>query len=258
VTVHRIAERTWPEYESLVSDGVPVILPVGATEQHGHHLPLGTDAIQVDAVAAAAAATAQGDVLVAPVLSYGYKSMPRTGGGEIFPGTISLDASTLVRTIQDVLRQLMADGVRRIVVLGGHYENSFPILEAIDLALRERHDDWVTMLSLLWTDLVSEETLQTVYPGEWPGIELEHAAWFESSMMMHLRPDLVHIERAGTEIADFPPYDVHPQRAGFVPATGSLTRSDGADAKYGEILLNECAAGLATLLDRGWDGESGR
>jgi len=65
----RVAELTWPEYDALIRD-TPVIVPVGATEQHGHHLPLGCDAMHVVAVAEAAAQLT--DALVAPVLSYGY------------------------------------------------------------------------------------------------------------------------------------------------------------------------------------------
>src|SRR5215469_5643230 len=152
----RVAELTWPEYDRLIRD-VPVIVPVGATEQHGHHLPLGSDAIHVVAVAEEAARLT--DALVAPVLSYGYKSNPRTGGGELFPGTISLDAATLIGTISNVVSQLMADGARRIVVLSGHYENNMMLNEGIDLSLRGRPADGVRIINLLWVDLIPEEML---------------------------------------------------------------------------------------------------
>jgi creatinine amidohydrolase len=245
----RMAELTWPEYDQLIRD-VPVIVPIGATEQHGHHLPLGSDAMHVVAVAEEAAK--QAGALVAPVLSYGYKSHPKTGGGEIFPGTVSLDAATLIATIRNVLTQLMDDGARRIVVLSGHFENSVMLHEGIDLSLRGRPTDDITILSLLWVDLISEETLRDIYPGPFPGVGLEHAAFLETSIMLHLRPDLVHVERAGTEVANFPPYDVYPQRKGFVPATGSLTRSTGADAKHGKRMLDEATARFAEVLKDAW------
>jgi creatinine amidohydrolase len=246
----RLAELTWPEYDQLIRD-TPVIVPVGATEQHGHHLPLGCDAMHVVAVAEAAAQLT--DALVAPVLSYGYKSHPRSGGGELFPGTISLDAMTLIGTISNVMTQLITDGARRIAVLSGHYENSMMLHEGIDLSLRGRPADSVRILNLLWVDLIPEQMMIDLYPGPYPGVALEHAAFLETSIMLHLRPDLVHPDRAGTEVADFPPYDVHPQVGGFVPATGSLTRSTGATADVGKRLVDEASTRFAEVLATAWD-----
>jgi creatinine amidohydrolase len=246
----RIAELTWPEYDQLIRD-TAVIVPVGATEQHGHHLPLGCDAMHVVAVAEAAAQLT--DALVAPVLSYGYKSHPRSGGGELFPGTISLDATTLIGTISNVMTQLITDGARRIAVLSGHYENSMMLHEGIDLSLRGRPADSVRILNLLWVDLIPEQLMVDIYPGPYPGVALEHAAFLETSIMLHLRPDLVHPDRAGTEVADFPPYDVHPQVEGFVPATGSLTRSTGATAAVGKRLVDEASTRFAQVLATAWD-----
>lgn len=251
MTTFRMADMTWPEYDALIRE-VPVILPIGATEQHGHHLPLGADAMHATAVAEQAAELSSKGAIVAPVLSYGYKSHPRTGGGELFPGTVSLDATTLIATIRDILCQFMADGATRIAVLSGHFENSMMLHEGIDLSLRGRSNDDVRVLNLLWVDLISEQTLLDIYPGEFPGVGLEHAAFLESSILLHLRPDLVHLERAGTQVADFAPYDIHPQRAGVVPATGSLTRSAGAKAELGKRMLDEASHKLATFLDGDW------
>jgi creatinine amidohydrolase len=245
----RVAELTWPEYDALIR-GTPVIVPVGATEQHGHHLPLGCDAMHVVAVAEAAAQLA--DALVAPVLSYGYKSHPRSGGGELFPGTISLDAATIIAAINNVMTQLMTDGARRIVVLSGHYENSMMLHEGIDLSLRGRAADGARILNVLWVDLIPEQIMVDIYPGPYPGVALEHAAFLETSIMLHLRPDLVHPERAGTEVADFPPYDIHPQVEGFVPPTGSLTRSTGATAAVGKRLIDEASVRFAEVLGSAW------
>jgi creatinine amidohydrolase len=246
----RITELTWPEYRDRITD-TPIIVPIGATEQHGHHLPLGCDAIHATFVAEEAAKLS--NTLVAPTLNYGYKSNPKTGGGEIFPGTVSLDASTLIATIRDIMTQLMDDGARKILVLSGHYENTPMINEGIDLSLRGRKAEGAKVLNLLWPDLISDQTLDEIYPGEFPSMGLEHAAFLETSIMLHLRPELVHIERAGTEIAEFPPYDVHPQVEGFVPSTGSLTRSAGSTAAHGKRMLDECVAELAHILKVAWD-----
>ena len=118
-----------------VAARVPVIIPLGATEQHGPHLPLNVDVVLPTGVAERVATEVGG--LVAPTIPYGYKSQPRSGGGQAFPGTTSLDAQTFALVLRDIIRDLAAHGVRRIVVLNGHFENTWPSVEGVDLGLRE-------------------------------------------------------------------------------------------------------------------------
>ena len=78
-----MAELSWPEFSAKMAAGAPVFLAVGATEQHGPHLPLGVDVILPTAIAERVARNVGG--IVAPTIPYGYKSQPRSGGGEAFP-----------------------------------------------------------------------------------------------------------------------------------------------------------------------------
>ena len=82
-----MAELTWPEYAQKMMGGATVFLPIGATEQHGPHMPLSVDTILISTIAERIARNVGG--IVAPVIPYGYKSQPRSGGGESFPGTTS-------------------------------------------------------------------------------------------------------------------------------------------------------------------------
>ena len=121
-TVH-MDQMSWTHYrDRIVQDRAPVFLPVGALEQHGPHLPLGTDALLSAAMAAQAAAAVGG--IVAPALSYGYKSQIKCGGGQHFCGTTSLDAATLIGQVRDTVREFHRHGVQRLVVVNGHYEKS--------------------------------------------------------------------------------------------------------------------------------------
>ncbi len=80
-----IAEMTWTEYDRRVRETNPVvILPVGSLEQHGPHTPLATDTMIPAAISSKTVAARIG-ALVAPPIAYGYKSQPRTGGGNHFP-----------------------------------------------------------------------------------------------------------------------------------------------------------------------------
>src|SRR5215471_1225189 len=108
-------ELTWMEYEKRVRDGAPVLIVVGATEQHGPHLPLGTDAFQVTAIARRVAERA--GAIVAPPITYGYKSQPKGGGGQGFVGTTSVDAQTLIWLVRDLTREFLRHGVRRLMFI---------------------------------------------------------------------------------------------------------------------------------------------
>ena len=135
----RMDRLSWVEYQGRVrEEHAPVILPVGATEQHGPHLPLGTDALLATAVAESVAPRVRG--LVAPTLAYGFKSQPKCGGGQHFDGTTSLDAATLIGSVRDTVREFARHGVRKLVVVNGHYENQWFLIEGIDLAMREVQD----------------------------------------------------------------------------------------------------------------------
>lgn len=245
---HRANELTWTEFASRVGNDV-VILPVGAFEQHGSHLPLGTDALQVAAVADAVAE--QYGCLALPVVSYGYKSRERSGGGETFPGTTSLDAGTLIAVVQDILRQVLDDGATKILVLDGHYENAMFLHEAIDLSLREHPESGAKILKVLWAEFLSEATLEEVYAGVNPGLDLEHAGLLETSIMRYLHPDLVRVEQLSAQAAaQFPPYDVYPETAAHVPATGALSDGSRGTAAIGERVFVECVQGLIAMLDQ--------
>src|SRR5258705_327242 len=122
---------TGVEYKGGVREGrAAVFLPVGALEQHGPPLPLGTDAMLAAAVAEDAAGETAG--LAAPALAYGYKSQPKCGGGQHFPGTTSLDAQTLSHTVRDAVREFGRHGVEKLVIVNGHYENQWFQADALD------------------------------------------------------------------------------------------------------------------------------
>ena len=236
-----LAELTWPAYAERVRRGVVVFLPRGATDQRGPPLPLSVDVVLPTAVCERVARELGG--LVAPTIPYGYKSQPRSGVGEAFPGTTSLDAHTFALVVRDVIRSLGQDGVRRLVVVNGHYENAWPSVEGVDLGLRELRRDGITDMRLMrleYWDFVRRATLDRLFPDGFPGTELEHASLLETSLMLLLRPDLVDMTRVPDDgPARFPTYDPHPVPQGFVPASGVLARAERATAGQGQWLLDD-------------------
>jgi creatinine amidohydrolase len=246
------AELSWPEAEARIAQGAPVFLPLGATEQHGRHMALSVDVVLPTAIAARAAARVGG--LVLPAVTYGNRSQPKTGGGRAFPGTLNLTAHTFSLIIKDLICDLYRQKVRRIVTVNGHYENLWPTIEGIELALDVIGRDNATDLKILridhW-DMVRKETLEKIFPNGYPGIELEHASVLETSMMLALAPELVDLRQALNDgPAAFLPYDRYPKQPAEVPPSGVLSLTEGASAEKGEWLLTDCENGIVEIIKR--------
>jgi creatinine amidohydrolase len=243
-----LANLTWPELKERLTQNPVIYIPCGATEQHGPHLPLSVDVHLSTSMATAVAQMTNG--LVAPTLAYGYKSMPRSGGGPFFPGTINLDGHTFSCIIRDVAREWHRHGVRKLVFFDGHFENQWFITEGIDLAMRELRDPTFGVIRLQYWDFFSEQTLKQVFPsGDFSSIALEHAAVIETSLMLHFKPELVRTELIpDNPSANPPPYDVFPAKPSFVPESGALVTAAGASAEKGRVMAEQAAADIAAAV----------
>ncbi|MBW4473046.1 MAG: creatininase [Stenomitos rutilans HA7619-LM2] len=244
-----MSSLSWVAYqERLQKDDLVLLLPCGALEQHGPHLPLGTDALLSGAIAQAVAERING--LVAPTLSYGYKSQPKSGGGQHFPGTTSLDGQSLSQMTRDVVREFARHGIKNLVVVDGHYENQWFLTEGIDLALRELGiANPLRIMRLEYWDFCTEATLNHVFPDGFPGFALEHAAVIETSLMLHFYPDLVALDQLPTDPpANFPPYDVYPTRIEWIPPSGVLSSAQGATATKGLLMAEQITASIAAAI----------
>jgi creatinine amidohydrolase len=208
------------------------------------------------ATAIAERAAARIDAMVAPAIPYGYKSQPRTGGGDHFPGTTGLDGATLTGVVRDVIRQLARHGARRIAIVDGHFENEMFLTEAIDLAIRELRRDGldVRVVKLRYFEEVPEETIRLLWPEDYPGMALEHAALMETSMMLHVAPELVDLPIAPEEpAAEFPAYDIYPPDRSLVPPSGALSSPHRATARFGEHLVETFVEAVTTAMARGFE-----
>ncbi|HWF73204.1 MAG TPA: creatininase [Solirubrobacteraceae bacterium] len=238
----KLAHLTWPEVAQAATAGSGVIVPVGAVEQHGPHLPLITDALlATDLAHAVAEAT---DMLVAPTLSYGYRSRPLSGGGQGFPGTTSLSATTLMDVLEDVLREFVRHGFERLVVLNWHFENRHFIYEAAYRAVAPHETATARIMVLERSfDELSPATLELLFPGGFPGWATEHAAIFETSLMQHLHPELVLEDQIVDDAAERSPWwDVVPTPEDFVPETGTLWKATQASPEKGAAAWREIVA----------------
>lgn len=173
-----------------VAGSLLAVQPIGAVEHHGPHLPLVTDALIAEAVATAAAQSCpELPIGLLPVLSYALSSEHRWA-----PGTISLEVTTLLAVLDDLGASLARAGVRRLLFVNGHGGNS-ALLRVACREIRVRHG----LLTFLAHPHVP------VDQGGAGGDALEggfavHGSAGETSMVLHLRPDLVHLELARRSI----------------------------------------------------------
>jgi creatinine amidohydrolase len=253
---------SWVAYEETLRDPKTIVLlPVGALEQHGPHLPLGTDALLAAAVARTVArnltAACGTPAVVAPTINYGYKSQPKCGGGQHFTGTTSLDGGTLSGLTCDIIAELGRHGVRNVAVVSGHYENQWFLVEGIDLARRRLGPaSPLRVMRLEYWDFLAEATLKEVFPAGFPGFALEHAAVIETSLMLHYFPDLVGMDKLPAEpVVDFPPYDIYPSHTHWVPSSGVLSSARGASRDKGRLMADDlCGRIVAALRTEFVDG----
>ncbi|MCI7300806.1 MAG: creatininase [Clostridiales Family XIII bacterium] len=238
-------EMTWQDFQKKKEEAI-VILPVGSTEQHGPMLPLSVDAIISTGLAEMVAEKVDG--IVAPPICYGYKSAPLSGGGPLFPGTLDLNGETLTSLVFDVCEELIRDGIKKIFLLNGHFENEAFILEAVDLLSRTYKD--VTFIESSWWDQISQPVMDQVFDEvEFPGWALEHAAIAETSLTLYFRPDLVHMDRfKEDDPAKELGYSIYPAERCQVPPTGLLATARTASAEKGELMARDIAENYANIL----------
>jgi creatinine amidohydrolase len=241
-----LAALSWPEVAAAAADDVPVVVCVGATEQHGPHLPVGTDTILPTAIATEAARRVP--LLVAPPLAYGAHSRPLIGGGEGFPGTVSLRGATLMPVLTQVLQGLARSGFRRLVVLNWHLENAGFLWEACDLALSGQPDLRVLLIENPFPAFTSAE-LAELFPDGFAGWEREHASMVETSLMLVARPDLVRTDLvADDRSARFPSWDLLPAPADYLTSSGVLAEPTRASVELGRALWEACVGRLVEAV----------
>jgi len=230
-----VEDMTWKEYGDEVSRRI-IILPVGSLEQHGPHLPLNVDVVIPTSLAKMV--SEELDAMVLPPIVYGYKPQ---SGGQLFPGTTSLDGATLINLTLDILRETYRHGGRKFLLLNGHYENVAFLTEAVELLVREVDDAHVVILS--WWDQVSDEMVDELFAeAGFPGWETEHAAITETSLMQYFAPELVREDKIIDDQAERKPtYSIFPPPEDIVPKSGVLYKATYASREKGERLAKQVA-----------------
>jgi creatinine amidohydrolase len=215
---------------------VVVLAPIAACEQHSRHLPTFTDSILVSAVAEGAEQRMPKEILLLPTLWFGASSHHLPLGA-----TLSAEVDTHIIMIHDLLLPLLEDGYQRILVLNGHGGN----IDTMHVALRRlqpRFRDRLLTAASYWE--LAEKELGSLVQG--PRKLMGHACEFETSMVMALRPELVH----DAEIENDPPED-SPALRGLFMADDMKQKTDHGAAGFPEQASPEKGrAMLDAAIDR--------
>ncbi|MGZ3427970.1 MAG: creatininase family protein [Polyangia bacterium] len=184
--MRRLAELTWREAAELVPRRPVVLVPIGSTEAHGPHLPLATDAILSDELAARAAAALDSGgytTLVAPTLSYAI-----THYASEFAGTISIAAETATALVADVCASLIEQGLARVCLVNSHLEPAHvQSLKEACARVQAR-----TKVAVVFADQMEKRWARTLTDEFKRGAC--HAGSYETSLVLAARPELVRDE----------------------------------------------------------------
>lgn len=214
-----------------------VILPIGAVEEHGDHLPLSTDSLQPEFIAERIATDLGG--LIAPPIRYGICNATRN-----FPGTISLSFNTFSTFIQEVLEELCRHGIKNLVVLSGHAGRvHMAALRVATEAVVEKFDVKLMMLSdydIIY-NLAGDK-----FP-TWDG----HAGSVETSRVMAIRPELVK-GKGKLFKADYPAYRVLRNPEEYFPdgvMGDPTTASPEKGVEWNELVIAELKKLISDMVE---------
>jgi creatinine amidohydrolase len=192
-----LGEMTNPEVEEFLTRHQSVIVPTGATEQHGPHAPLATDVLIPQEIARRVAPRI--GAVVAPPLSYAL-SYPHVG----FKGLVHIRIPTFMALVEDVAVAFATAGFRRIIFLNGHYDNTYAIAYACANAA-ERMPREAKAFPLNYWDGFSAEVARE-YISLAKGM---HANAAETGAILAIDPGLVDMDKANAEFPPFPDYKVN-------------------------------------------------
>ena len=237
------AELTAPEIRALDRDSTLVIAPIAATEQHGPHLAVATDTILAGGVAEGVEKALGGRALVLPVLWLGASDHHLPRGG-----TLTAPLPVYEQLLVDLLTPLLRDGFRRVLILNGHGGN----IDPLRVALRRLDVEFprAILSGAAYWDLAAPEiaTLCRAHRKE-----MGHACEIETSMMLHLRPDMVRLDQV-VDDPDTTPFGLRglswPRDFARQTDHGVVGYPESADAEQGRLMLEAAVEGVAAVARR--------
>jgi creatinine amidohydrolase len=244
-----LAELTNSELETFLEKNNTVLIPVGATEQHGPAGPLGTDTLVPLEIAKRLCGSI--GAVVAPPVNYALSQAHRG-----FTGEFSLSINTFIKVIEDLCIAFNDAGFRRIIFLNGHYDNTHGIAFGCANAADKLSDGCRAYPVGYWEGFTPD--IGGRYFGGKKGL---HANAAEISAVLAINPDLVDMKVANVEEPNFPEtktgspaihtafFQTNPGSVWKITESGTWGDAANADAESGRTFLNEAVKATLALID---------
>jgi creatinine amidohydrolase len=244
-----LIDLRWPDIASLPKS-TPVVLPVAALEQHGHHLPVFTDSMLLGEIVRRVEPRLNDRVLFAPLQWLGNSDHHID-----FPGTVSAPPRVYLDVLAGMAENFLRHGFQRLVFLNGHGGNDVPGRQVV-FELRQHHRDREDLLLLFATYW----NLGAAQVSGFEQTEMGHACEWETSMILRMAPHLVGNYQEARPVAATASFE--PASRGWITKerspVGHLGQPHAASAEKGEKLFAAFAENATRFLERvlAWDGKS--
>lgn len=255
-----LPEMTWVQVKAYLDRGGDLaIIPLGSTENHGHHSPLGTDSIIAEELCRRLAT--RSDALVAPVVPLGFCPQHRP-----FPGSIHISNEALAQVLLESALCLEAQGFRRFVFISGHGGNRVALdLAASHLKLKRPQTQVLHAHALaVQTSRHIREEVEAAYGKPLSAIWEAHGGEQETAAVMAVRPELVNLELAAPEPdmtaylakgRDPEVFRIDYDLQSFAPA-GNWGDPQGATAEQGHLFYDKMADHIAKKISQKWNEQA--
>ena len=187
-------EMRWPEVKEYLKEKDIILIPIGSTEQHGRHAPLGTDSFV--AIQLAEDASKEADVISAPPLFFGWSPHHM-----VLPGTISIEPSVLESLLFQIIKSLSVHGFKNFIIINGHRITNLPWMQ---IAAQKAQSELDVRVVIFDPAYMSKEIASELGFGP-----IGHAEEAETSQMLYIRPELVKLDEAVDSVG-------HPMHGGLL------------------------------------------
>lgn len=242
-------EYSMKKYSDYVSTEVPhlakqkwLVLPTGSVEQHSYNLPLSVDIDIANAISKELSKL--NAMVVAPSLYYGVRSLPNSGGGNTFPGTIYIDGNTYTSYVRDVIQGYIHNGFHKILILNAHYENYIFLCEAAELL---KLSTKYKVIILNWWDLLDDNFMKLVTDDKFINWESEHAGVVETAIESYIKPKLIKNIDITEEVKQYS--KIYSSGIKWMRSdSGALSSNIGANPKMGRQIVEKAICEIDKLI----------
>lgn len=232
-------ECTRAEMQEIIASGADAILPIGATEQHGLHLPIGTDVYLAEYFARKLAEKL--NAIIFPSVSFGYSWVWKN-----LPGTLSLSQTTFNHLIVELVESLIGQGFHRILLVNGHDSNC-KALRYVTRDIKDKYPD-IQVLVIFYPNM---EELYAKYMESPTWYGMFHAEEWETSLMLSADESLVHMDRAVREYPIKPDlYGLDSSSLSTISKSGTYGDATLATKEKGDQIIEELVNYTVRLLNK--------